>query len=142
MVNRTIYQNMRSDNSCCRKTLLTITIWMTFQRHDLSIAIHFRLNPSHASLTIKQPFTLHIYSTLFLIFHAKLLLTAPTKVKTSVSSNRWAGLFIIDNRKPFQKPPLTLEGQVSLLKDRGFLIDDDDAAIRLLSNVNYYHLEG
>ena len=77
-----------------------------------------------------------------MIFHAKLLLTAPTKVKTSVSSNRWAGLFIIDNRKPFQKPPLTLEGQVSLLKDRGLLIDDDDAAIRLLSNVNYYHLEG
>lgn len=77
-----------------------------------------------------------------MIFHAKLLLTAPTKVKTSVSSNRWAGLFVIDNRKPFQKPPLTLEGQVSLLKDRGLLIDDDDAAIRLLSNVNYYHLEG
>ena len=78
----------------------------------------------------------------FLFFHAKLLLTAPTKVKTSVSSNRWAGLFIMDNRIPFQKPPLTLEGQVSLLKDRGLLIDDDDAAIRLLSNVNYYHLEG
>ena len=94
------------------------------------------------SLTIKPPFTLHIYSTPFCFFHAKLLLTAPTKVKTSVSSNRWAGLFIMDNRIPFQKPPLTLEGQVSLLKDRGLLIDDDDAAIRLLSNVNYYHLEG
>ena len=39
-------------------------------------------------------------------------------------------------------PPLTFEGQVGLLKDRGLLIDDDDAAIRLLSNVNYYHLEG
>ena len=48
----------------------------------------------------------------------------------------------MDNRIPFQKPPLTLEGQVSLLKDRGLLIDDDDVAIRLLSNVNYYHLEG
>ena len=55
MVNRTIYQNMRSENSCCRKTLMTITIWMTFQRHDLSIAIHFRLNSSHASLTKNHP---------------------------------------------------------------------------------------
>ena len=26
MVNRMICQNMRSENSCCRKTLLTITI--------------------------------------------------------------------------------------------------------------------
>ena len=48
----------------------------------------------------------------------------------------------MDNRKPFQKPPLTLEDQVSLLKDRGLLIDNDDDAVRLLSNVNYYHLEG
>ena len=78
----------------------------------------------------------------FLFFLAKLWLTAPTKLKTSDSSNRWAGLFIMDNRIPFQKPPLTLEGQVSLLKDRGLLIDDDDAAIRLLSNVNDDHLEG
>ena len=31
---------------------------------------------------------------------------------------------------------------VSLLKDRGLLIDNDDDAVRLLSNVNYYHLEG
>ena len=48
----------------------------------------------------------------------------------------------MDNRKPFQKPPLTLEDQISLLKDRGLLIDNDDDAVRLLSNVNYYHLEG
>ncbi len=38
------------------------------------------------------------------------------------------------------KPPLSVEAQVELLKDRGLIIEDDACAIEVLSKVNYYRL--
>lgn len=42
--------------------------------------------------------------------------------------------------KSFNKPPLTYEKQVALLKSRGLRIDDEQRAERHLANINYYRL--
>ena len=42
--------------------------------------------------------------------------------------------------KTYNKPPLTYEDQVALLKSRGLLITDEDRTIRHLSNISYYRL--
>ena len=40
----------------------------------------------------------------------------------------------------YTKPPLTYEQQLTLLKNRGLIIDDEDRAERLLSHISYYRL--
>ena len=40
----------------------------------------------------------------------------------------------------FTKPPLSLQQQVDRLKHRGLLIDDEQQAVRYLSNISYYRL--
>lgn len=40
----------------------------------------------------------------------------------------------------YTKPPLTYEQQVTLLKERGLIIDDEIRAERLLSHISYYRL--
>ncbi len=40
------------------------------------------------------------------------------------------------------KPFLTLDQQLNLLKERGLIIDDDTAALKMLSKLNYYRLSG
>lgn len=40
------------------------------------------------------------------------------------------------------KPFLTLDQQLNLLKERGLIIDDDTATIKMLSKLNYYRLSG
>lgn len=45
-------------------------------------------------------------------------------------------------KKTFDKPALTIEQQIELLVSRGLYIDDTSLAHKVLSNVNYYHLEG
>ena len=45
-------------------------------------------------------------------------------------------------RKTFEKPALSIEDQISLLESRGLHVDDRAFAYKVLSNVNYYHLEG
>lgn len=42
--------------------------------------------------------------------------------------------------KTYDKPPLTYEDQVALLKSRGLLINDESRTIRHLSNISYYRL--
>ena len=43
---------------------------------------------------------------------------------------------------PYKKPALTSKEQVSQLKSRGMFFDDEDAAEKFLSAVNYYRLSG
>ena len=45
-------------------------------------------------------------------------------------------------RKTFEKPALSIEDQISLLESRGLHVDDRAFAYKVLSNINYYHLEG
>lgn len=45
-------------------------------------------------------------------------------------------------KKAFDKPALTIEQQIELLESRGLHIEDKAFAYKVLSNVNYYHLEG
>ena len=40
----------------------------------------------------------------------------------------------------YSKPPLTIENQIELLKERGLCISDEDRASRYLKNISYYHL--
>ena len=40
------------------------------------------------------------------------------------------------------KPYLTIEEQLQLLKDRGLYVDDDDEAMHMLHDLNYYRLSG
>lgn len=40
----------------------------------------------------------------------------------------------------FNKQALTAEEQIELLKDRGLLVNDSEAAIKLISRIGYYHL--
>ncbi|MBW7863380.1 MAG: Abi family protein [Candidatus Hydrogenedentes bacterium] len=42
----------------------------------------------------------------------------------------------------FSKPPLTLSGQIALLKSRGMQVDDDLAAENVLLRLNYYRFSG
>lgn len=43
---------------------------------------------------------------------------------------------------PSIKPPLTIEEQIALLKERGLMIDDEDYAKKFLTHVSYYRLSG
>ncbi len=45
-------------------------------------------------------------------------------------------------KKLFNKPALSIKQQIDLLKSRGLNVEDEEYAARVLSNVNYYHLEG
>ena len=45
-------------------------------------------------------------------------------------------------KKAFDKQALTIEQQIGLLESRGLHIEDKSFAFNLLSNINYYHLEG
>jgi abortive infection bacteriophage resistance protein len=38
------------------------------------------------------------------------------------------------------KQPTTFEQQLSLLKQRGCIVENDDAALKVLSDINYYRL--
>ena len=42
----------------------------------------------------------------------------------------------------FDKPPLTYEDQVQLLKSRGLLIEDEEKALHILQVISYYRLSG
>ena len=66
---------------------------------------------------------------------------APAKVKTSVSSNRRVG-HLNNPQKNYQKPFKTIDEQIALLKERGLIVVDEDFAKRVLSEINYYRLEG
>lgn len=45
--------------------------------------------------------------------------------------------------KPFfEKPPLTYEAQLQLLKSRGLLIEDEEKALHILQVISYYRLSG
>ena len=46
------------------------------------------------------------------------------------------------SKKKFNKPVLTIDQQINLLESRGLHIEDRAVAYKVLSNVNYYHLEG
>jgi len=39
-----------------------------------------------------------------------------------------------------EKPPLSIPEQIKLLRDRGLIITNEETAIKLLSNINYYRL--
>jgi len=52
------------------------------------------------------------------------------------------GQLFIMGTKQFLKPSLGISEQIELLKKRGLVITDNDAAYSLLSNNNYYRLEG
>ena len=44
--------------------------------------------------------------------------------------------------KPYDKPCLTENQQIALLKSRGLSVQDDSAAERTLTRINYYRLSG
>ncbi|MEI0448117.1 hypothetical protein R4J03_13820 [Brachyspira intermedia] len=44
--------------------------------------------------------------------------------------------------KPYNKPPLSIDEQLSLLKKRGLIINNYEFAKNVLSNLNYYSLSG
>ncbi len=43
---------------------------------------------------------------------------------------------------PYTKPALSFQDQLQQLKDRGFVIEDDQKSIFLLENISYYRLSG
>jgi abortive infection bacteriophage resistance protein len=45
-------------------------------------------------------------------------------------------------KTPYTKPVLSYPAQLSLLKNRGVIINDDKAAEKILSHINYYRLSG
>jgi abortive infection bacteriophage resistance protein len=45
-------------------------------------------------------------------------------------------------KQPYTKPPLSVQDQVILLKNRGLKIPDEARAIRHLQNISYYRLSG
>lgn len=51
-----------------------------------------------------------------------------------------AGLFILWQMEIFTKPPITFNEQISLLANRGLLIENEEKAKRYLSNISYYRL--
>jgi abortive infection bacteriophage resistance protein len=44
-----------------------------------------------------------------------------------------------NNKIKYEKPPLTVEKQIELLKSRGLVIDSDEKLKYFLTNVSYYH---
>lgn len=47
---------------------------------------------------------------------------------------------LLNSTMRYQKPPLTFEQQIALLKSRGLSISDDEKAANYLSNISYYRL--
>ena len=45
-------------------------------------------------------------------------------------------------KKPYTKPPLPVQEQINLLKNRGLQIPDEPRAARYLQNIGYYRLSG
>jgi abortive infection bacteriophage resistance protein len=45
-------------------------------------------------------------------------------------------------KKPYTKPPLPVQDQINLLKNRGLRIPDEEKAARYLRNISYYRLSG
>ncbi len=45
-------------------------------------------------------------------------------------------------KQDYQKPPITIDQQLDLLKSRGLLVQDEDNAKHSLNNISYYHLSG
>jgi len=45
-------------------------------------------------------------------------------------------------KRAYTKPPLTVQEQINLLKNRGLQIDDEAKAERYLKNISYYRLSG
>lgn len=45
-------------------------------------------------------------------------------------------------KKPYSKPPLLYSDQLSQLKSRNLIIDDETKALHLLENIGYYRLSG
>lgn len=45
-------------------------------------------------------------------------------------------------KKLYDKPPLSVDKQLSLLQKRGLIINNYEYAKKILSNLNYYNLSG
>jgi abortive infection bacteriophage resistance protein len=43
-------------------------------------------------------------------------------------------------KKPYNKPPLSIDNQVLLLKERGLIVGDESQLKYYLRNISYYHL--
>lgn len=52
------------------------------------------------------------------------------------------GFFLQTQKKPFDKPPLTLDALIDLLKSRGLTIHDEEQAQHYLRFIGYYRLSG
>jgi abortive infection bacteriophage resistance protein len=50
-------------------------------------------------------------------------------------------LYLFDNRL-YAKPTITIAQQISILKQRGLVINDESLAAHFLSNISYYRLAG
>lgn len=50
------------------------------------------------------------------------------------------GFFMPKTRRPFDKAPLTIEAQITKLKERGLIIEDDSQAKFYLQHIGYYRL--
>lgn len=59
--------------------------------------------------------------------------------RASVARQLTLHLYIM---KPYNKPPLSIDEQLSLLKKRGLIINNYEFAKNVLSNLNYYSLSG
>ena len=46
----------------------------------------------------------------------------------------------IKTKIKYLKPPLNFQEQLKKLKDRGLLVNNDEAALTILSNISYYRL--
>ncbi len=65
----------------------------------------------------------------------------PAKVKVFLLKSVGQSLYM-SSKKSFLKPALSIDEQISLLESRGLCVEDREYARKVLSNVNYYHLEG
>lgn len=63
-----------------------------------------------------------------------------TTPPTPLNDAHLGGFFL--SKVPFSKPALPLADQVALLRGRGLIIADDDAASRYLHAISYYRLAG
>ena len=46
------------------------------------------------------------------------------------------------NKQPYIKPPLAVQDQINLLKNRGLQIPNEARAVQYLQNISYYRLSG
>jgi len=59
-----------------------------------------------------------------------------------VDQRTTAGLFFISMAQQFNKPPLSADDHIVLLKSRGLVVENQDTAKHYLSNIGYYRLAG